>query len=296
MITSFEELRAAARGRKGCRVVFVAPHSSEILLAARQASAELGVECILVGDPKKIGADPATAGMQIVEASTPAEALTASLALVNAGKGDVLMKGSVDTSTLMKAVLDEAKGLRTGRVLSDVVVLEYSGSGAPRLVMITDGGVVTTPDLKTKRDLISNAVEVAHALGNPLPKVAVLSATEFVNPALQSTLDAAVLSKMCERGQIPGCIVDGPLALDNALSPEAAAEKKLTSPVAGQADILVAHTIEVANSLAKGATYFAGLMLAHVIVGAKVPVIISSRADKAEARVVSVGLAVMMKK
>jgi phosphate butyryltransferase len=296
MITSFEELRTAARNRKGCRVVFVAPHSSEILLAARQASADLGVDCILVGDPKKIAAEPATAGMQIVEAATSAEALTASLALINAGKGDVLMKGSVDTSTLMKSVLDETMGLRTGRVLSDVVVLEYSGSGTPRLVMITDGGVVTTPDLKTKRDLINNAVEVAHALGNPMPKVAILSATEFVNPALQSTLDAAVLSKMCERGQIPGCIVDGPLALDNALSPEAAAEKKLTSPVAGQADILVAHTIEVANSLAKGATYFAGLMLAHVIVGAKVPVIISSRADKAEARVVSVGLGMLMKR
>jgi phosphate butyryltransferase len=296
MITSFEELRAAARTRTGCRVVFVAPHSSEILLAAQQATAELGVECILVGDPKKIQADPGTNGMQIVEAATPQEALASALALINAGKGDVLMKGSVDTSTLMKAVLDETKGLRTGRVLSDVVALEYTGSGAKRLVMITDGGVVTTPDLKTKRELIINAVEVAHALGNTMPNVAVLSATEFVNPSLQSTVDAAVLSKMCERGQIPGCIVDGPLALDNALSPEAAAEKKLTSPVAGHADILVAHTIEVANSLAKGATYFAGLMLAHVIVGAKVPVIISSRADKSEARVASVGLAVMMKR
>jgi phosphate butyryltransferase len=296
MIRSFEELRAAARLRTGCRVVFVAPHSSEILLAARQAGIELGVECILVGDPKKIRADPAADGMQIVEALTTQETLASSLALINAGKGDVLMKGSVDTSTLMKAVLDETKGLRTGRVLSDVVALEYSGSGSKRLVMITDGGVVTMPDLKTKRELIINAVEVAHALGNPMPKVAVLSATEFVNPALQSTVDAAVLSKMCERGQITGCIVDGPLALDNALSPEAAAEKKLTSPVAGQADILVAHTIEVANSLAKGATYFAGLMLAHVIVGAKVPVIISSRADKSEARVASAGMGVMMKR
>lgn len=294
MIRSFEELRAAARSRTGCRVVFVAPHSSEILLAAHQATTDLGVECILVGDPAKIQADPAVAGMQVVEAPTPHAALAAALALINAGKGDVLMKGSVDTSTLMKAVLDETTGLRTGRVLSDVVALEYSGSGGKRLVMITDGGVVTTPDLKTKKELIINAVEVAHALGNPMPRVAVLSATEFVNPALQSTIDAAILSKMCERGQIPGCLVDGPLALDNALSPEAAAEKKLISPVAGNADILLAHTIEVANSLAKGATYFAGLMLAHVIVGAKVPVIISSRADKSEARVLSVAMGMLM--
>ncbi len=296
MITSFEELRAAARSRTGCRVVFVAPHSSEILRAARQATADLGVECILVGDPRTIQADHAADGLRVVEAPTQHEALVTALALINAGTGDVLMKGSVDTSTLMKAVLDESTGLRTGRVLSDVVALEYSGSSGKRLVMITDGGVVTTPDLKTKKELIINAVEVAHALGNPMPKVAILSATEFVNPSLQSTMDAAVLSKMCERGQIPGCLVDGPLALDNALSPEAAAEKKLTSPVAGNADILVAHTIEVANSLAKGATYFAGLMLAHVIVGAKVPVIISSRADKSEARVLSVGMGMLMKR
>ena len=157
--------------------------------------------------------------------------------------------------------------------------------------MITDGGVVTTPDLKTKRELIINAVEVAHALGNPMPKVALLSATEFVNPSLQSTLDAAVLSKMCERGQITGCIVDGPLALDNALSPEAAAEKKLHfTRWRDMRTSWWAHSIEVSNSLAKGATYFAGLMLAHVIVGAKVPVIISSRADKSEARVLSMAV------
>ncbi|MBP1691614.1 MAG: phosphate acetyltransferase, partial [Bacteroidetes bacterium] len=117
---------------------------------------------------------------------------------------------------------------------------------------------------------------------------------EFVNPALPSTLDAAALSKMCERGQIPGCLVDGPLALDNALSPEAAEEKGLRSPVAGHADILVGHSIEVSNSLAKGATYFAGLMLAHVIVGAKVPILISSRTDKSEARLLSMAMVVLM--
>ncbi len=296
MITSFEELRTAARARTGVRVVIVAPHSSEILLAARRSAADLGVHCVLVGDPSVIRADSGTAGMEIIEAMTPHDALATSLAVINAGKGDILMKGSVDTSTLMKGVLDETKGLRTGRVLSDVVLLEYAGGGPQRLIMITDGGVVTAPDLKAKKELIQNAVEVAHALGNAMPKVALLSATEFVNPAMPSTMDAAVLSKMGERGQITGCLVDGPLAVDNALSPEAAAEKKLTSPVAGHADILVAHTIEVANSLAKGATYFGGLMLAHVIVGARVPVLISSRADKSEARVLSVGLGMLMKK
>ena len=294
MITSFAELRSAALLNSGRRVIIVAPHGQEILAAAREAESFLGVQCVLVGDRKKIAAEPATAKMEIHEASSPQEALTTSLALINDGKGDILMKGSVDTSTLMKAVLEETAGLRTGRVLSDVVALEYGEGTEQRLVMITDGGVVTTPDLKTKRDLILNAVEVAHALGIELPKVAVLSATEFVNPALPSTLDAAALSKMCERGQIPGCLVDGPLALDNALSPEAAEEKGLRSPVAGHADILVGHSIEVSNSLAKGATYFAGLMLAHVIVGAKVPILISSRTDKSDARLLSMAMGVLM--
>jgi phosphate butyryltransferase len=294
MITSFADLRSAARLKGGGRIIIVAPHSPEILTSAREAEDALGVHCILVGNRKAIGAEAAQSSMEIHEAATIPEALQASLTLIRAGQGDVLMKGSVDTSTLMKAVLDEATGLRTGRTLSDVVVFEYGSGTERRLVMITDGGVVTTPDLKVKRELIINAVEVAHALGNTLPKVAVLSATEFVNPTLASTLDAAALSKMCERGQIPGCLVDGPLALDNAMSPEAAAEKGLRSPVAGHADILVGHSIEVSNSLAKGATYFAGLKLAHVIVGATVPVLISSRADKSEARLLSMALGVLM--
>ena len=294
MITSFADLRSAARLQSGSRIIIVAPHGPEILTAAREAQDALGVHCVLVGNSKTIGADAAQRSMEIHEAATVPDALHTALSLIRSGQGDVLMKGSVDTSTLMKAVLDEATGLRTGRTLSDVVVFEYGSGTERRLVMVTDGGVVTTPDLKVKRELIINAVEVAHALGNTLPKVAVLSATEFVNPALASTLDAAALSKMCERGQIPGCLVDGPLALDNALSPEAAAEKGLRSPVAGHADILVGHSIEVSNSLAKGATYFAGLMLAHVIVGAKVPVLISSRADKSEARLLSMALGVLM--
>ncbi len=294
MISSFAELRSAARQHPGSRVVIVAPHTPEILAAARDAEESLGVCCVLVGNPATMATEPATTAMERHEAVSVHDALKISLTLIRSGKGDVLMKGSVDTSTLMKAILDETTGLRTGRVLSDVVMFEYDGGPERRLVMITDGGVVTTPDLKMKRELIVNAVAVAHALGNPLPKVAVLSATEFVNPVLPSTLDAAALSKMCERGQITGCLVEGPLALDNALSPEAAAEKGLHSPVAGSADILVGHSIEVSNSLAKGATYFAGLMPAHVMVGATVPVLIPSRADGSEARILSMALGVLM--
>jgi len=191
-------------------------------------------------------------------------------------------------------VLDESSGLRTGRLLSDIFVLEYPPREGNRFIMITDGGMTLSPDLKNKVELIANAVEVAHALGNPLPKVAVLSATEFVLPNLQSTLDAAALAKMNDRGQITGCIVDGPFALDNALSDDAAAEKKINSVVAGKAEILVAANIESANSLAKSTTYFAGLRLAHVIVGGKVPILIPSRADRSDAKLLSMALGVVM--
>ena len=292
MITSFAELRAAAQQVHGLTVVVAAPYTPEILAAVREAETILGVRCVLVGERERM--DPGWDPDRMVLATGQADVLRIALEMVREGKGDILMKGSVDTSALMRAVLDEESGLRTGRLLSDVVAVEYGRTPDQRLVLITDGGVTTTPDLKAKKELILNAVEVAHALGIATPRVAVLSATEYVNPGLPSTLDAAALAKMNERGQIGGCLVDGPLALDNALSPEAAREKGLRSAVAGAADVLVAHSIEVANSLAKSITYFAGQPLAHVIVGARVPVLIPSRADHADARVLSMALGMLM--
>ena len=293
MITSFAELRTAAQQLHGLTVVVAAPYTPDILAAVREAETALGVRCFLVGDRERMdtGWDP----KRMQQATGQTEVLRIALEMVREGKGDILMKGSVDTAALMRAVLDEESGLRTGRLLSDVVAVEYGRASDKRLVLITDGGVTTTPDLKAKKELILNAVEVAHALGIATPKVAVLSATEYVNPGLPSTLDAAALAKMNERGQIAGCLVDGPLALDNALSPEAAREKGLRSAVAGAADVLVAHSIEVANSLAKSITYFAGQPLAHVIVGARVPVLIPSRADHADARVLSMAMGMLMK-
>jgi len=276
----------------GLSVVVAAPYTPEILAAVREAETILGVRCVLVGERERM--DPGWDPDRMVLATGQADVLRIALEMVREGKGDILMKGSVDTSALMRAVLDEESGLRTGRLLSDVVAVEYGRTPDQRLVLITDGGVTTTPDLKAKKELILNAVEVAHALGIATPRVAVLSATEYVNPGLPSTLDAAALAKMNERGQIAGCLVDGPLALDNALSPEAAREKGLRSAVAGAADVLVAHSIEVANSLAKSITYFAGQPLAHVIVGARVPVLIPSRADHADARVLSMALGMLM--
>lgn len=299
LIGDFSSLLARAATLSSQRVVVINPTNEETFLSIMDARKQLGVRFTLTGNEamsrKGLAAVGATdEGVEIVDSPTVAQALEAAIDIVRLGKGDILMKGSVDTSTMMKAALREESGLRTDRLLSDIFVLEYPGREQNKFVMITDGGMTLAPDLKNKIELIRNAVDVAHALGNQLPRVAVLSATEFVLPNLPSTLDAAALSKMNERGQITGCIVDGPFALDNAVSVEAAREKGIRSEVAGRADILLAANIESANSLAKSTTYFAGLPLAHVIVGARIPILIPSRADKSEARLCSMALGMIM--
>lgn len=298
-IRSFDELleRAAALPRK--RILVVAPANTETLRAVAQALERLPVSLILVGDAQLIerelraaGADPAAAGIE--HQPDVRAALERAVGIARTGGADVLLKGSVDTGTLMRAVLQESAGLRTGGLLSDVLMAEMPVGPARRLLLITDGGLTLAPDLKEKADIIRNAVRVAHALGIPLPKVAVLSASEFVLPTLPSSLDAAALVRMQERGQITGCVVDGPLALDTAVSPEAAAEKGLTSPVAGAADILVAPGIETGNVLGKSVTYFAGYRVAHVIMGARLPILIPSRADRSDAKLLSIAAGMLM--
>lgn len=299
MIKNFEQLQDEALKRKNKRVVVIYPNNDETFSAVFDAHAKGLATFILVGDEDIIcrklkEAKISSKEIRVMpEPSIPA-ALKKSIELIREGKGDILLKGGVDTSTMMKAVLREDAGIRTGRLLSDIFILEFPARLDNKFVMITDGGMTLAPDLKNKVELINNAVDVAHALGNPVPKVAVLSATEFVVPSLQSTLDAAALSKMNERGQIKGCIVDGPFALDNAISADAADEKKINSPVAGKAEILIAANIESANSLAKSTTFFAGLRLAHVIVGGRVPILIPSRADKSDAKLFSIALGVIM--
>lgn len=299
MIKNFEDLlqKAIAIGTK--RIVVVYPNNEETFSAIRKIVELRLAYPVLVGNPATIAEGlPDIAGdndrLEIVQAMSVAEALKLSVALVRDGKGDILMKGGIDTSTMMREVLREDSGIRMGRLLSDIFILEFPPRLDNKFIMITDGGMTLAPDLNNKIELIKNAVEVAHAIGNPNPKVAVLSATEFVLPNLPSTLDAAALSKMNERGQIKGCIVDGPFGLDNAISEEAAAEKAIASPVAGHAEILLAANIESANSLAKSTTFFAGLRLAHVIVGGRIPILIPSRADKSDAKVLSVALGVIM--
>jgi phosphate butyryltransferase len=298
-VTNFDSLLTEAQKIKNKSVTVVFPNNEETFSAIEQALKLRLAKFILVGDENiirnihsgKLAANP---DVTILPEPDIMKALQKSIELVRDRKSDILMKGGIDTGTMMRAVLQENAGIRTGRLLSDIFILEFPQREENKFVMITDGGMTMAPDLRNKVELIVNAVEVAHALGNTMPKVAVLSATEMVVPTLQSTLDAAALSKMNERGQIKGCIVDGPFALDNAVSTEAAEEKRINSPVAGKAEILVAANIESANSLAKSTTYFAGLRLAHVIVGGKAPILIPSRADKSDAKMLSIALGVIM--
>jgi phosphate butyryltransferase len=299
MITNFDALMKYAAALSAKRVVVINPKNEETFSAIADAQRMLNTRFLLPGD-KDVIADALKVyeipeqSVEVIDAPAIGQSLSIAVQLAGEGSADILMKGAVDTSTMMKAVLREESGLRSGRLLSDIFILEYPQREDNKFVMITDGGMTLAPDLKNKIELIKNAVDVAHALGNPSPKVAVLSATEFVVPNLPSTLDAAALAKMNERGQLKGCIVDGPLALDNSLSPEAAEEKGIRSPVAGHAEILVAANIESANSLAKSTTYFANLPLAHVIVGGRVPILIPSRADKRDAKLYSIALGMVM--
>jgi phosphate butyryltransferase len=298
-ITTFDALMKYAANMPEKRIVVVNPKNEETFSAVADALKMLKARFILTGNKELIHEALKQYGtressVEIIDCPTIDHALRCAIELARDGKGDVLMKGGIDTSTMMKAVLKEESGLRTGRLLSDIFILEYPERADNKFVMITDGGMTLAPDLRNKVELINNAVDVAHALGNPNPKVAVLSATEFVVHNLPSTLDAAALAKMNERGQIKGCVVDGPLALDNALSQQAAEEKGIKSSVAGHAEILVAANIESANSLAKSTTYFASLPLAHVIVGGRVPILIPSRADKRDAKLFSIALGMIM--
>lgn len=294
-IRNFEELLEGAAQVRGPRVLVVFPANDETFQAIQDARSKLGLEFLLVGDGKRIRtALPEFDGAEIVDRPNLADCLNQSMELIANGAAGILMKGSIDTGTLMKAVMRPETGVRSGRLLSDVFVFEYAQRRENRLVMITDGGLNVAPDLAAKAELIRNAVEVAHALGNPVPKVAVLAATEFVQANMPATLDAAALSKMNERGQIRGCVIEGPLALDGALAPCAVHEKDIGSAVAGAAEILVCPNIECANMLAKSVVYVGNARLGHVIVGGRMPILIPSRADRSDAKLLSLALGVVM--
>lgn len=305
MINNFDELIAEAKRisqarKRPIRVAIAAGNDDAALEAVHQAKKMDFADGLLVGEKdlilKKLDElNIEQKEFKIIEACGDAEICRRTVQTIHDGEAEIILKGKVKTATLLKTVLNAEHGLRTGNLISDAFVFEWQGrAGENKIMIITDGGFNLAPDLMQKVQLIENAVQVAHALGNKLPKVAVLSAVETINPSLQSTIDAAILAKMNERGQIKGCLVDGPLALDNAISLEAAKLKGIDSPVAGQADILLFPNIESANIAAKGTTYFAGLRLAHATMGAKAPVLIPSRSDTADAKLLTLALNVVL--
>jgi phosphate butyryltransferase len=294
LIRNCAELVAAVKKLKPLKIAIAAAADDDALLVKDQAEKAGLADCRLVGDRKKIGMIARELDIQIdldavIDIPDTAGAARKAVSLVRSGEADLLMKGHLQTAEFLRAVLDKEAGLRTERLLSQVTVTEKpEGEG---LILITDCAMNIAPTLQEKKKILENAVELAVGLGVEKPKAALLCAVETVNSDMPETLDAAILSKMADRGQIKNVQVDGPLALDNAVSPSSAEHKGIKSPVAGRADILVVPDIRVGNALHKSLIYFAGREVASVVMGAKVPIIMTSRADSPETKFRSVALA-----
>lgn len=296
----FESYARQAReilSREPLRLAVAGAEDDDTILAVRVCREEFGVEATLFGQVAKIEnlaveGGLSLRGMEVVDAPTPAAAAQMATSLVSSGKAHILMKGQVKTADFMKAVLHPETGLRTGRILSHVAAMDVPEFD--RMVFVTDAGINVSPDLKTKVEIVQNAIDMARGLGYQKPRAAILAAVEVVNPEMQATTDAAAIAKMADRGQIKGAFVDGPLALDVAVSAEAAAQKGVTGEVAGRADVLVAPDLESGNILGKSMLYFGRAIMAGIVVGARKPVVMNSRADTPENKAASLALAVIL--
>lgn len=293
-ITSLSELRLAAL-KNGSKRVAVVMADHDIALKAVADAAELGLaHPILIGNAEAIRERVSALGLnrlgEIAEIIHSAEPAAVAARMAGHGTVDILLKGNLRTDELLHAVLDKNAGLRTGRLLSDVLIYEDTLSGLRRLVGITDGGLVVAPTLEQKKQIVFNAIEVMHCLGFARPKIALMSASEVVSDAMVSSTDARALTQMGEAGLFGDADVFGPLALDNALLVSAAEAKGIRNSVAGRADCMVVPAIEAGNLLGKAAKYFTGSQCAHVVVGAKVPVLIPSRVESADDKINSIAL------
>ena len=296
-VSSGSDFVAAAARLAPLRTAVVHPCDAPSLSAALVARDRGLIEPVLVGPAARIQAVAAAAGLDLagVRLESVAHshaAAAAAVDLVRRAEVRALMKGSLHTDELMAEVVRKDAGLRTARRLSHVFVMLVPSYDRPLLV--TDGAVNIDPTLEDKVDIVQNAIDLARTLGIAAPRVAILSAVETVTSKLRSTIDAAALCKMAERGQIAGGVLDGPLAFDNAVSPEAARTKGIDSPVAGRADILVAPDLESGNILAKQLEYFASAQAGGIVLGGRVPIILSSRSDSLESRVLSCAVAVLL--
>jgi phosphate acetyltransferase len=275
----------------------VAVPTTEVALAgALEAARRSLIEPILVGPSREIRALAERMGVDIgktalVDAADDEDAARKAVALCRSGEARGLMKGSLHSDTFMHAALQHDSGLRTARRVSHAFLLD--APAYPRPLIVTDAAINICPSLDDKVDIVKNAIELAHTIGVARPNVAVLSAVETVTSKIVSTIDAAALCKMADRGQITGALLDGPLAFDTAVSVTAAATKNLRSPVAGAADVLVVPDLEAGNILVKELEYLGGAELAGVVLGASVPIVLTSRADSAQARVASCALALL---
>jgi len=297
MIRNFDDVLRFAKERGPKTISIACAQDAEVLMAIDEAN-KMGIaDAILVGDKKKIEEIAGTKSIdiskyEIIDIEDLSEASLKAVELVSSGRAHIVMKGLVDTSIILKAVLNAEVGLRTGNVLSHVAVFDIPGYD--RLFFVTDAAMNIAPDLGAKKQIIENASKVAHSLDIDEPKVAVICAKEKVNPKMPATVDAQQLEEMNKNGEITGCMVGGPFALDNAVSIEAAKHKGIDHPVAGLADILMVPTIEAGNVLYKSMVFFSNSKNAGIIVGAKAPIVLTSRADSEETKLNSIALGVLM--
>ncbi|MCF8331881.1 MAG: bifunctional enoyl-CoA hydratase/phosphate acetyltransferase [Bacteroidales bacterium] len=297
MIKNLSELVEMAKNKPTQRLAVAAAEDEAVLQAVKSATEDNIVVPVLVGQKEKIEIISKKIGFNLEAIAMhheeyPAEAAKKAVSLVKNGDADILMKGHVSTGPLLKAVLDKENGLRKGGTLSHVAFIE--SPYYHKLLGVTDAAMNIAPDLNEKADIIKNAVEGFHRLGVKNPKVAIIGAVEVVNPKMEATTDAAILSTMNRRGQIKSCEVDGPFAIDNAVSREAAEHKGIQSTVAGDADIIMLPDINAGNVAYKTLNFLGGGLSAAVIMGASVPVVLTSRADSEKSKLMSIALAAAM--
>ncbi|SHH53680.1 phosphate butyryltransferase [Clostridium grantii] len=297
MVKTFHDIISKTKNQDIKIVAVAAAEDTHVLEAISDAKKQGICNAILVGDEEKIGKIAEDINfdlkdIEIINEKNPSKASMKAVALVSEGKADMVMKGLVGTADFLRAVLNKEIGLRTGSLMSHVAVFETPK--IDRLLFLTDCAFNMYPDLNEKVQIINNAVKVAIAVGIEIPKVAPICAVEVVNPKMQATVDAAMLSKMNERGQIKNCIIDGPLAIDNALSVEAAETKGINSEVAGYADILLMPSIEAGNVMYKTLAFTTDSVSGGILVGTSAPVILTSRADSHRTKMNSIALAALV--
>lgn len=294
MLKKLSELHEMARGHARKRLVLVASHDVHALEAVVHAAQKDIIEPILIGDQLKTEELANARGydlgvFRMVNQPDNDKAAAEAVKMVRKMDADILMKGNIGTGSLLRAVLNKEHGLRTGELISHLALFELEHYH--KILGLSDAAMNIAPDLSCKVSIVRNAVNYFRKLGVERPKVAMLSAVETVNPDMKSSVEASIIAKMGEREQIKNCVIDGPLAFDNAISAKSAALKGIESPVAGDADILVADDIDVANALYKSFIYFAGAKAAAVILGAAAPIVLTSRADNDETKLNSIALA-----